>query len=43
MIPDAENFDESFKVDHFIRLELHDKDPKGSLLGFSFNKEKSEK
>ncbi len=39
MIPDAENFNANFSIDKFVRLELHDKDPKGSLLGFSFNKE----
>lgn len=39
MIPTQENFSADFSIEKFVRLELHDKDPKGSLLGFSFNKE----
>jgi uncharacterized protein YydD (DUF2326 family) len=35
----TEDFDKNFIIDSFIRLQLHDKDHEGSILGFSFNKE----
>lgn len=33
----TEGFSDGFKINDFVRLHLHDKDPQGSLLGFSYN------